>query len=119
MPPLVLSLDKLQEGAVHALPLVVLVVGVMYDPNHTVSDLFHRRGLWEASTYVCGHLKLSMVAGSCQDLSRVVCGQTELPKVVLASAAIRLITRIVVVARPTSIPSTSLAMNAHRRNCSC
>ena len=52
MPPPVLSLGELQEGAVHALPLVVLVVGVcdyfhlvMYDPNHTVSDLFHRRGL--------------------------------------------------------------------------
>ena len=109
-------------------------------------DLFHRRGLWEASTYVCGQLELPRVAGSypelarvdssipwtslamnahrrncscCQKLLRVVCGQTELPKVILAFAAKRPITRIVVIARPTSIPSPSLAMNAHRRNCSC
>ena len=34
----------------------------MYDPNHTVRDLFLHRGLWEASTYVCDQLKLPRVA---------------------------------------------------------
>ena len=47
--PPVLNHGGLQEGAVHALPHVVSVCDyfhlVMYDPNHTVSDLFHRRGL--------------------------------------------------------------------------
>ena len=73
LPP-VLRLSELQEDTVHDLPLVVFVLGVwnsfdlvVYDHNHTISNIFHREVFWMPRVAQCRPGD----AQSCPGLSRV------------------------------------------------